>query len=416
MQQTDTQNMSTCSLSTVCPPQVQPRPSTVAKEVVVVIGGVPQDGTYLTQTVEMYDPQRGKWLPLPDFPQLVSWFSATVLHNSIYVTGGILNSHIVANTWRFDAVKRVWQEAQPMLKPRAHHSSAVLGDRLYVVGGLRFELNKMLNIETIECYNSSTNTWTAAGRTMFPRKQAQLVVYDATIVEVGGLQLGESEVDTMMSYHIVDDMIKPTGEQFVLPRAIRYAQAVVINSVFYILWEDTKEFIALDAKKRLFHRLPSPKYSRRHSGTEVVQGKIYVVGGLIDSKPSRLVECFDPDTNTWTVDKDLKEGRGMHGCVKLKMSWWVFEVIFLFSGSRCCGAYLSGMDIHLGAFIFRVGFKWSLKMVKLLFWQEGGDLNSILLWIWFCRCAKAISSHYYPLDMKYKTKKKNDDIFSHFSR
>ena len=97
--------------------QVLPRPSTVAKEVVVVIGGIPQDSTYLTQTVEMYDPHRAKWLSLPDFPQLVSWFSATVLHNFIYVTGGILNSRIVANTWRFDATKRTWKEVQPMLKP-----------------------------------------------------------------------------------------------------------------------------------------------------------------------------------------------------------------------------------------------------------------------------------------------------------
>lgn len=286
----------------------------------MVIGGIPQDSTYLTQTVEMYDPHRGKWLPLPDFPQLVSWFSATVLHNFIYVTGGILNSHIVATAWRFDATKRTWKEVQPMLKPRAYHSSAVLDDRLYVVGGVRYELNKMLNIETIECYNSATNTWTAAGRTMFPRKQSRLVLYNTTIVEVGGLQSGDAKVDTMTSYHIVGDMIKPTGEQFVLPRVIQYAQIVVLHSVFYIMWEDSQEFIALDAAKRTFRHLPSPKYARRHSGAVVVQGKIYIVGGLIDAKPSRLVECFDPEAGTWSVERDLKEGRAMHGCVKLEMS------------------------------------------------------------------------------------------------
>ena len=71
-----------------------------------------------------------------------------------------------------------------MLRGRAYHSSAVLDERLYVVGGLRYEMNKMLHIETIECYNPKTNTWTAAGRTMFPRKQSRLVLYNATIVEV----------------------------------------------------------------------------------------------------------------------------------------------------------------------------------------------------------------------------------------
>nr|KAG5701167.1 hypothetical protein BaRGS_023276 [Batillaria attramentaria] len=276
--------------------EIHPRPSTVAKEVVVVIGGIPVD-SYLTQSVEMFDLQKGKWLSLPDFPQLVSWFSATVLNNSIYVTGGILNSHIIAKAWRFDAIKRVWQEIQPMLKPRAYHSSAVLDDRLYVVGGVRYEMNKMLNIETIECYNSKTNTWTAAGRTMFPRKQSRVVPYNSTIVEVGGLQAEDATMNTMTGYHIVGDVIKPTGEQFVLPRVIQFAQIVVIGNVFYILWEDAKEFIALDAAKRTFKRLPSPKYARRYSGAVVVQDKIYVVGGLIDSKPSNSVECFDPQTN-----------------------------------------------------------------------------------------------------------------------
>jgi N-acetylneuraminic acid mutarotase len=300
--------------------QVQPRPSTVAKEVVVVIGGISQDSTFLTQTVEMYDPQRDRWLSLPEFPRLTGSFSATVLNNCIYVTGGIVDGSIVAHVWRFDACRRTWKEVQPMLKPRAHHSSAVLEDRLYVVGGVRYEMNKMLNIETIECYNCATNCWTAAGRTMFPRKQSRLVPYNSTIVEVGGLQAGDAQVDTMTSYHIVGDMIKPTGEQFVLPKVIQFAQIVVLESIFYILWEENKEFIALDAARRTFRRLPSPRYARKHCGAVVAQGRIYMVGGYIDSKPSRVVECFDPTSNTWTLEKELKEGRAMHGCVKLEMS------------------------------------------------------------------------------------------------
>ena len=300
--------------------QVQPRPSTVAKEVVVVIGGISQDTTYITQSVEMFDPQRNRWLTLPDLPQTICSFSALMFKNCIYVFGGILNNCIMANAWHFDTAKRCWKEIQPMLKPRAYHSSAELGERLYVVGGVRYELNKMLNIETIECYNPGTNSWTAAGRTMFPRKQSRLVLYNSTIVEVGGKQAGDARVDTMTSYHVVEDMIKPTGEQFVLPWVIEFAQILVVNNVFYILWEDSKEFIALDAVKRTFRHLPSPKYARRHSGAAVVQNKVYIVGGWVDGKPSRSVECFDPDKNTWTNQSDLTQGRALHGCVKLKLS------------------------------------------------------------------------------------------------
>ena len=77
-------------------------------------------------------------------------------------------------------------------------------------------------------------------------------------IQVGGLQAGDAKTDTMTSYHMVGEMIKPTGEQFVLPRAVQHAQMVVLNSVFFILWEDSQEFIALDAARRTFRQLPMP--------------------------------------------------------------------------------------------------------------------------------------------------------------
>lgn len=297
---------------------IQPRPSTVAKEVVVVIGGIPSDG-YITCSVEMYDPHKERWFSLTDFPERVLWFSVAVLGNCIYVAGGILDGHIIAKVWKFDAIERKWQSVAAMLKPRARHAAAIIDDKMYVLGGVRYE-RKMLSVETIECYNPATNKWTAAGRTMYPRKESCVVPYNKTIVEVGGVQGEEAVVKTMDSYHIVGDSIRPSGEQFVLPENIKFAKIVVINGVFYIIWEDTKKMIALNAQRRTFKLLPPMQHSRICSGATVVNGKIYVTGGLIDSKPTNLVECFDPVTETWTVEKPMQEGRAYHGCVTLKMS------------------------------------------------------------------------------------------------
>lgn len=297
---------------------IQPRPSTVAKEVVVVLGGIPND-SYITSSVEMYDPHKEKWFSLPDFPERVMWCSVAVLSNCIYVAGGILDGHIISKVWKFDALERKWQTVAPMLKPRARHAAAIIDDKMYILGGVRYE-RKMLSVETIECYNPSTNKWSAAGRTMHPRKESCVVPYNKTIVEVGGVQGEEAVVKTMDSYHIIGDSIKPSGEQFVLPENIKYAKIVVINAVFYIIWEDTKKLIALNAQRRTFKLLPSMQHARTCCGATVVNGKIYVTGGLIDSKPTNLVECFDPVTETWTVEKSMVEGRAYHGCVTLKMS------------------------------------------------------------------------------------------------
>ncbi|XP_005101555.1 kelch-like protein 21 [Aplysia californica] len=296
---------------------VQPRPSTVAKEMMVVLGGLPYNSS-LSCSVEMYDPHKEKWFNLADLPLRVTWCSIAVLNNSIYVAGGIHEGHIISKVWKFDAMERSWHSMSPMLKPRARHTAAIIDDKMYVLGGVRYE-RKMLSVETIECYNPVTNKWSAAGRTMFPRKESCVVPYNNTIVEVGGLQGEEAIVKTMDSYHIVGDTIRPSGEQFVLPENIRYAQIVVINAVFYIIWEDSCKMIALNAQKRTYKFLPSLRHSRIHSGASVVNGKIYVTGGLIDSKPTDLVECFDPVTEEWTEVTPMSEGRAYHGCVTLKM-------------------------------------------------------------------------------------------------
>ena len=165
------------------------------------------------------------------------------------------DQHIVAKVWKFDSTLRTWHAVAPMLKPRARHNAAVIDDKMYVLGGVRYE-GKLLCVETIECYNPATNKWNAAGRTMFPRKESSVVPYNNTIVEVGGLQGEDAIVKTMDSYHIVEDSIRPSGEQFVLPQSIKHAQICVINNVFYILWEETGQIIALNAQKRTYKLLP----------------------------------------------------------------------------------------------------------------------------------------------------------------
>ena len=297
---------------------VQPRPSTVAKEMVVVIGGMPSSN--LSMSVDLYDPHKNKWSPLADLPQQVSSYSVAVLNNNIYVAGGVnaKDGHIISKVWKFDVGSRSWYAMAPMLKPRARHTAAVIDEKMYVLGGERYE-RKLLSVETIECYNPLTNKWNVCGRTMSPRKDSCVVLYNNTIVEVGGVQGDDAIVKKMDSYHIVGDSIRPSGEQFVLPNIIQFAQICVINGVFYIIWEDSGQMIALYAQKRTYNPLPSLSHSRVHSSSAVVNGKIIVFGGLINSEPTNLVESFDPETEQWTQLTAMFEGKAYHRCVTVKM-------------------------------------------------------------------------------------------------
>lgn len=300
---------------------IQPRPSTVAKEVMVLVGGV--SNLYNTHvvlpSVEMYDPHKDKWLPLPEIPCAVSWFSVTAFSNNIFVSGGIVDNKLVSTAWKFESAQRVWSEVAPMLIPRARHASAVWNNKIYVLGGINVvKEGKFVAVETIECYDMVTNTWSNVGHSPLPRNQSHVVPYNDTLVEIGGTQ-GGVKLQTMESYLCSPDCVNYSGEQFVLPDSIQYSQIVVLNGIFYILWEDSKKLISLNPLKRIFRRLADMRYPHVHGGATVLNGKIYVTGGLMDSKPSRITECFDPATNTWTLVKPMRHARACQGCVTIQM-------------------------------------------------------------------------------------------------
>lgn len=299
---------------------IQPRPSTVAKEVIVCVGGLNSLFNYTVQSVEMYEPNKDKWFPLPDIPQNVSWYSVCALENDIYVSGGIIDNQVISSVWKFDSLQRSWMQVADMLMPRARHASAAWKGKLYVLGGVHLmDDGHLIGIESIDCYDAVTNTWEEVGQCPMPRKQSHAVPYENTVVEIGGTQSG-GKVNTMECYRCDDENhLVYSGEQFVLPEPIQFSKIVVINRIFYIIWEDSKRLISLNPEKRTYRSLADMKHSHMHSGATVLGGKIFVAGGLVDGKPSKMVECYDPATDTWTNMKSMRQARACHGCVTIQM-------------------------------------------------------------------------------------------------
>ena len=300
---------------------LQPRPSTVAKEMMVVAGGVSNicNSHVVLRTVEMYDPHKDKWQALPDIPSTVSWFSVAALDNKIYISGGIVDNKLVPSVWRFDSMQRKWQQVASMLTPRARHASTAWSGKLYALGGLNVvKEGKFITVESIECYDPAVDAWTVVGHSPMPRNQSHIVPYKDTLVEIGGTQGGVKH-QTMESYLCSPDLVTYSGEQLVLPDTIQYSQIVVLNGIFYILWEDSKKLISMNPDKRIFRRLADMRYPHVHGGATVMNDKIYVTGGLMDSKPSRSTECYDPATNCWTLVKTMRQARACQGCVTIQM-------------------------------------------------------------------------------------------------
>lgn len=292
-----------------------PRPSTVAKETLVVVGGG-------TRSVEMYEAHKNKWMYLAESNFLHTLYYSIASHqNAIYVTGGITDGQIVSTVNKFDAACKLWSDVTDMLAPRAQHTSSSLGSKLYILGGITLKGNEIRPVEDIDAYDSATKQWTRAGHCPYPRKLATLVPYNNSLIELGGTQR-DIKVRTIESYHqLTDGTVRYSGEQFVLPEAIQHAQILLVQAVFYIIWLDTKKMISFNPVKRIFRCLPDLPHSHLNGSASVVSGKIYVAGGCLssDNRASRLVEVFDPTTEVWTQCKSMKQPRSGLGAVTLRL-------------------------------------------------------------------------------------------------
>lgn len=295
----------------------EPRPSTVAREVLVVLGGLGPSCN--VRQVEAFDPQRNRWLSLPSLPDNRSFFSVASLNNDIYITGGIVEGKVVPSVYQFHTEKQCWVSAPPMHTARARHASVAWQGRLFVLGGINEKCHGgIVPVDVIESYTPECG-WMTSGTSPFPRTQSRAVPHGEELLEIGGTQ-GQIKPRAIESYLCDARGHVATGEQFVLPDCIQYAQMAVSNGVFYILWEDARRLIALDPKKRTWRGLASMKFQHVHSGAAELGGKFYVVGGLVDQLPSDRVEIYDPETDTWCGGPPLSTARACHGAVVIKIT------------------------------------------------------------------------------------------------
>ena len=72
----------------------------------------------------------------------------------------------------------------------------------------------------------------------------------------------------------------------------------------------------------------------------VLDNKIYVTGGEdSDYQPLSSVDCYDPDTNTWTQVTSMNVARSCHGLVSLHGRLYAI-------GGVTRGEYVESMEVY----------------------------------------------------------------------
>jgi N-acetylneuraminic acid mutarotase len=241
-----------------------------------------------------YDPASDKWTKKNPMPLLTHHVAFTEYRGKIYAFGGFVYPQSgpaawvpIDNAWEYDPAADRWKALAPMPTKRGSPVAAVVGDKIYVIGGAALPPGSKdaailptrphMSVGVVEEYDPATDTWRARASMPTPRNHAVAGAVNSKIYVIGGragaafISSGSSNVDVVEEYDPATDT-----------------------------WGSARA------------RMPS---ARSAMAAGVDEGRIYVTGGEGQDAQRmytfRALEAYDPGSNTWTVLPSMPVSR--HG-------------------------------------------------------------------------------------------------------
>src|SRR6202049_1534787 len=240
-----------------------------------------------------YDPASNQWTKKKPMALASHHVAFTEYHGKIYAFGGCVFSQsgppawvTINNEWEYDPATDNWKALAPLPTKRGSAVAAVVGDKIYVIGGAALlpgsEAMALMPtvpqavLGTVEEYDPATNTWRARSPMPTPRNHAAAGAVNGKIYVIGG-RVGAAFIGVASDISVVEEY-DPATDKWSAPRA----------------------------------RMPT---TRSALGTGTYNGRIYVAGGEFQDPHMmatfRSVEAFDPASNTWSIMPSMPVSR--HG-------------------------------------------------------------------------------------------------------
>lgn len=144
------------------------------------VGGV-------TDVLEVYDPQAAAWEARARLPAPVAGYSLAALNGRLHLFGGWDGQAYRSEAYVYDPAADRWGATRPMPAPRAFSAAGTLDGRIYVVGGYdgRRELASVAVYDPA-AEGTPAGPWTAKAALSQPRAGLGLAVIGARLYAVGG--------------------------------------------------------------------------------------------------------------------------------------------------------------------------------------------------------------------------------------
>ncbi|GHO79836.1 hypothetical protein KSD_76070 [Ktedonobacter sp. SOSP1-85] len=204
-----------------------------------------------------------------------------------------------------------WKGAAPM--PTAREGLVVVrgsDGRLYAIGGHGTNPNGSYYLTRVEIYDAAKNTWTTG--TQMPTHRGYLAAVlgpDGLIYAIGGTNRvadsGNNQLSTVDTYDPLTDTWTTLASTLPTPRSNLTATVGADGRIYVIGGKlDSGELNVVEAynvRTQTWTTL-APMPTARYGLASALgpDGRIYVMGGINASGILKTVEAYDPKTNTWT--------------------------------------------------------------------------------------------------------------------
>ena len=240
-----------------------------------------------------YDPPTDHWTKKQPMALPSHHVAFTEYHGKIYAFGGFVYPTSgpaawvpINNAWEYDPAADTWKALAPMPSKRGSPVAAVVGDKIYVIGGVGLAAGASEDflgfktpqgvVGTVEEFDPAKNTWRERSPMPTPRNHTAAGAINGKIYVVGG-RVGAAFIGLASDISVVEEY-DPATDKWGAPRS----------------------------------RMPT---ARSALGSGVYNGRMYIAGGEFQDPHMmatfRSVEAYEPATDTWSIMPPMPVSR--HG-------------------------------------------------------------------------------------------------------
>jgi len=264
---------------------------------------------------------QGYWTQIGDMPEIRYGHTVNELNGKIYVVGGgaIEGSASPRTALLYDRSSGIWTQI-PLHNngSRGGHGSAVVGGRLYVVGGID-SIGRTL--ATMDMFDPGSGQWVSKNPMPTSRSLAACVSIEGKIYVIGGgLYIGNYYGFNRVEVY---DTTSGTWKQLAdMPSGRWGHSAVAANGKIYVFggataeggWHVFSSVEVYDPQTNAWTTISNMPTARYNLTACLLDSSIYVMGGWLNSGSGPIydkVEVYNPVSDNWSTVTTMPVARSL---------------------------------------------------------------------------------------------------------